>query len=169
MHGGTGEVGAVQCGHEALGIRCAHRPGAWEHPARRAGGHAQEIGGTQSGAHERALLRIGIQWHHMGQRSDEMRSDGRHESRALHRALPGDRDITVREVAQAAVDQLAGPPRRAEGEVAGLDEHHIEPAACGIECDSATRDAAPDHQQVGHMAGGQQVQVPGPSPGIEIG
>lgn len=50
----------------------------------------------------------------------------------------------------------------------GLDQHHIEAAARGIEGDPAASDAATDHEQVGHMAGGEQVQVSGPPPGIEI-
>lgn len=50
----------------------------------------------------------------------------------------------------------------------GLDQHHIEAAARGIEGDTAAGDAAADDQQVRHMAGGEHVQVASPSSGVEI-
>ena len=66
----------------------------------------------------------------------------------LVQRLAHEADVETLEVAQAAVDQLAGAARRAGGEVALLDQSHRQAAAGGVEGDAAAGHAAADHQHV---------------------
>ena len=67
---------------------------------------------------------------------------------ALDGTLVGDADLAVGEVAQPAVDELAGPARRAEREVVGVDGEHGQPAGDGVEGDADAGDAEPDDEDV---------------------
>jgi hypothetical protein len=57
-------------------------------------------------------------------------------------------EVTLLQVPQAAVDQLAGPARGAGGQVAGLHQGHSQAAGRGIQRGSRSGDAAPDDQHV---------------------
>ena len=72
-----------------------------------------------------------------------------HQDPALDRALVGDADLPVGEVAQAAVHELRGPAGGAEREVVGVDGQHA--SARGVTASSATPapgDAEPDDDEV---------------------
>jgi hypothetical protein len=82
-----------------------------------------------------------------------MGCDARHEMRALHSAFPRDRYIAVGQVAQTAVDELAGPTRCAECEVIGFDQCHVEATTRGVQGRTAAGDATTDHENIDDMAG----------------
>ena len=52
------------------------------------------------------------------------------------------------EVAQAAVHELGGPARRAEGEVVLVDREHRQAAGDRVERDAGAGDAEADHDDV---------------------
>ena len=73
------------------------------------------------------------------------------------------RKASVLEVAQPAMDELGGGRRSAGGEVALLDQQHLEAAAGGIARDAGAVDAAADdgeiefgHAKLGFLRAGQQ-------------
>ena len=71
---------------------------------------------------------------------------------ALDGALAGDRELALREVAQAAVDELGRPARRAERQVVRVDCEHRQAAGDGVEGDTGAGDAEADHHDV-HLVG----------------
>ena len=60
----------------------------------------------------------------------------------------GDADLADGQVAEPAVHQLGGPPRRAEGEVVGVDGEHGQPAGHRVEGDAGAGDAEADDDHV---------------------
>src|SRR5699024_4802354 len=74
-----------------------------------------------------------------GQWPGQVRGGALHQYPALHRAFVSDTELERGQVSQAAVHQLAGPPRGAEGDVVGVDGQDRQPAGCGIERDPGTR------------------------------
>ena len=64
------------------------------------------------------------------------------------------REVELLQVAQPAVHGLAGARGGADGEVAGLQQHHRQPAGGRVQGDAGTGDAAADHHQVVRPGGG---------------
>ena len=73
--------------------------------------------------------------------------------RLVHQA-----ELQLLQVAQAAVDQLAGPAGRAGGVVAGLDQGHPESARGGVEGGAGAGHPATDDEYVEPLAA-QAAQV----------
>ena len=67
---------------------------------------------------------------------------------ALGQRLVHQVQLELLQVAQAAVDQLAGPAGRAGGQVAGLDQGHLEPAGRGVQGRAGAGHPAADDQDV---------------------
>ena len=76
-----------------------------------------------------------------------MRRD-REQHLAFRQRLPHQPELVLLEVAEAAVDQLAGRRRRAARQIALLDQKHAQAAADGIAGDADTVDAAADDEEV---------------------
>ena len=89
---------------------------------------------------------------------DEVRREALRQQSPLVQRLADEAEVEALQVAQAAVDQLAGAAGGAGGEVALLDERHGEAATGGVERDAAARDAAADHEHVEHL-GGQPLEL----------
>ena len=80
-------------------------------------------------------------------RTDEMRCEAA-EALALPHGLEDEPDLRLLEVAEATVNQLRGPARRAGREVSPLDERRPQPAHDGVTCDPGPVDPASDHEHV---------------------
>ena len=92
-------------------------------------------------------------------RPDEMRGQA-HQRLPLGDALVHQPDLVVLQVAQPAVDQLAGLAAGAAGQVAAVDDGHAEPPAGRVQRDAGPGRAHPDDQHVqlpagrlGHLGG----------------
>jgi hypothetical protein len=81
-------------------------------------------------------------------RSHEVGREPGQQQAALLQRLLDEREVEHLQVAQAAVDQLRRARRRARGEVALLDQAHLEPTRDGVERRSDPDDAAADHEDV---------------------
>ncbi len=68
-------------------------------------------------------------------------------------ALSRGRDVTGREVAQAAVHELRAESAGPEGEILGFYQRHTEPARDGVQSDTHARDTAPDDEDVDRLVG----------------
>ena len=91
-------------------------------------------------------------------RVDEVRREALREQAPLVQRLAHEPEVEALQVAQAAVDELAGAAGRAGGEVALLDERDGEATAGGVERDAAARDAAADDEHVEDL-GGQPLEL----------
>jgi hypothetical protein len=85
---------------------------------------------------------------HERHRPHEMRRDHVEQQRALAQRLAHEPELLLLEVAEAAVDQLAGARRGAGGEVTRLDERHRQAARGGVERAARARRAAADDEDV---------------------
>ncbi len=83
---------------------------------------------------------------------DEVRRELLHEQLALVERLAHEPEVELLEVAQPAVDELAGAARRAGGEVALLDQRHGEAATGRVQGGATARHAAADHEDVELLA-----------------
>ncbi len=81
-------------------------------------------------------------------RADEVRAERVQQQRPLPQRLTDERDVELFEVAQTAVDQLAGPAGRAGREVARLDQRHGQPTGGRVERDTCAGDAPADDDDV---------------------
>ncbi len=81
-------------------------------------------------------------------RLDEVGRDPRQQQSALAERLAHEAEVELLEVAQAAVDQLAGAAGGARGEVARLDQRHRQAAGGGVERSRGADDAAADHDDL---------------------
>ena len=79
--------------------------------------------------------------------------DGRHQVAALNRALPGDVNLTIGEVPQATVHQLAGPSRGAKGQILPFEDQDREATGCRIKGYSGSGYPAPDDNYVKNRCG----------------
>ena len=115
-----------------------------------AGAEAEQVAGGEAGAGGRGLAAADgvVQRHQHRQRVGEVRGGRLHQDAALDRALVGDADLAVGEVAQAAVHQLGRPARGAERQVVGVDGQHREPAGRGVEGDTGAGHAEAGDDQV---------------------
>ena len=95
---------------------------------------------------------LGVQRDQLRQRARQVRRRRRHQDAALHRALVRQPHVALRQVTQAAVHELARPPRRAEREVPRLQQRHRQPARGRVERDAGAGHAAADHQHVDDLA-----------------
>ena len=84
---------------------------------------------------------------HEAHRPDDVRR-GLPEHLALHQRFPHQPELVVLEIAQAAMDQLGRPGRRAAGEIVHLGEKDGIAAAHGIARDAASVDAATNDKNV---------------------
>ena len=162
-----GEQGAAnvapETGREQPGLRRGDPTRARQGAAAGAGGDPQQVAGADAGPQQRGQLvagRVGERHHHR-QRPGQVGRRGLEEDAALDGALVGDADLSGGEVAQAAVDQLARPARRTEGEVVGVDREHGQPAGDRVEGDADTGDPEADDQDVDP---GRDVVETGPDP-----
>ena len=102
----------------------------------------------QPRAHVEAVPGPVLEREQEGRRVDQMRGDLLDEEPPLVQGLAHELDVEVLEVAQPAVDQLAGAARGAGGEVALFDQGHRQAAAGGVEGDPAAGHAATDDEHV---------------------
>ena len=96
---------------DALGTRKDAGAGTGRHP--------QEVAGVDPGCGEHGLRRgdIAGQRHEHRHRPDEVRRGALQQDSPFHRALVSDPQLPGGEIAQPAVDQLAGPARGTEGDM----------------------------------------------------
>jgi hypothetical protein len=87
----------------------------------------------------------------------EVRRDGLDEQPPFSQGLGDESEVEHLEVAQAAVDELAGAAGRAGGEVAGLDQSDGQAARGGVERGARADHPAADDQHV-ELAGGHRPQ-----------
>jgi hypothetical protein len=71
---------------------------------------------------------------------------------SLGAGLEDEVELSVLEIANAAVNQARGSARRAAREIVLLDERHGEAAQCCVARNAASRDAAADDEKVEPMA-----------------
>ncbi len=95
-----------------------------------------------------SLRHRGVERHHHRQCVGQVGSGDLHQDASLHRALVGDADLAGGQVAKAAVHELRGPARGAEGQVVRIDGEHRVPAADRVEGDPGAGDAEPDDHDV---------------------
>ena len=88
-----------------------------------------------------------------GDRLDEVRGDAAQHELALLERLAHEVEVHLLEVAQAAVEELGRPGRRAGGEVALLDEGGRQATRGRVEGDAAARHAASDDEHVEVLGG----------------
>ena len=100
-----------------------------------------------------------------GQRRDQVRRDGLHQPGPLRQRLVDQREGELLQVAQAAVDQLAGPAGGAGREVAGLEQRHRQPAAGRVQRGTGAGDPAADDQDVDDLVGSAGRGPPAGAPG----
>ena len=100
-----------------------------------------------------------------GDRLDEVRCDAAQHQLALLERLAHEVEVHLLEVAQAAVEELGRPRRRAGGEVALLDEGRRETAGGRVEGDAAAGDAATDDEHVELLRG---EALPRPRPVVRV-
>jgi hypothetical protein len=77
-----------------------------------------------------------------------MWSEAGGQQSALGQRLVHQMQLELLQIAQTAVDQLAGPAGGAGGEVTGLDQGHLEAPGRGVDRSAGTGDATTDHQDV---------------------
>ena len=92
---------------------------------------------------------------------DQVRRDLLDQQAALVQRLSHELDVEVLEVAQPAVDQLAGTARSAGREVTFLEQGDRQAAAGGIQCDT-TAGHAPAHDEDVERLGRAAFQSPRP-------
>ncbi len=145
----------------ALGGRDPARPR--QRLAGGAGRDAEPVAGLHPGPEERGLPVSGavVEGQEEGQCMGQVGCGDLHQDAALDGTLVGDADLAVGEVAQPAVHELAGPSRRPEREVVGVDGEHGQPARHGVEGDAGPGDAEPDDEDV-DLA--RHLVEPGPDP-----
>ena len=122
-------------------------PRCRQYLARRVRDAAQHVARHQSRHRDRAGSPV-VQRNKLRQRARQVWCGDRHQDVALGGALVGETDVTAREIAQAAVHELAGPAGRAEGEIVGVDQADLQPARGGIERGTGPGDARADDEQV---------------------
>ena len=110
----------------------------------------EPVAGLHAGPEQGGLAVAGVlvEREQERQRVGQVRGGDLHQDPALDRTLVGDPDLAVGEVAQAAVDELAGPARRAEGQVVGVDGEHAQPAGDRVEGHPGAGDAEADDEDV---------------------
>jgi hypothetical protein len=117
----------------------------------------------------RVLAGAGRRRHELRQRRHEVGGDAPHDEVALDGALPGHGDVALGQVAQAAVHELARPPRGAVGQVVALHERHPQAARRRVEGDPGAGHAAADHEHVVGGSGGEGLEVAAAARGVEQG
>src|SRR5690606_6117598 len=85
------------------------------------------------------------------ERVHEMRREVEQDAPLAH-GLEHQAELVALEVAEAAVNELAGAAARARGQVVFLDDDDREPAARGVACDARAVDAPADDQDVDFAA-----------------
>ena len=96
-----------------------------------------------------------------------MRGGGLHQDAALERALVGDVELEVGQVAQPTVDHLGAPAAGAPGQVERVHGDHVEAPAGGVEGDAGSGDPEPDDEHVGAI--GQPGGADGDPAGVVAG
>ena len=91
----------------------------------------------------------------------EVRAEPRHHQVALVRGLADQGEVELAQVAEAAVEDLAGAGRGAARQVAHLQQRHREAAGGRVEGHARAGDAAAHHHHV-ELLPGQPPQIPGP-------
>ncbi len=82
------------------------------------------------------------------QRLDQMGTQHGHHPPSFGERLSNQREVTLLEVTQSAVDELGRLARRPGRQVDGLDEEHRQSSLCGVEGNPAARHAATDHHDI---------------------
>ena len=86
--------------------------------------------------------------------ADQVRGERLDGQVAFAQRAEHQREVELLQVAQPAVHGLAGARGGADGEVAGLQQHHRQPAGGRVQGHAGTGDAAADHHQVVRPGGG---------------
>ena len=118
-----------------------HAPPGQVAVARHAPRAAEGVVEDHPGAQVRALPDAVLERRQERDRLDEVRRQAVEQQAALAQRLADEPELELLEIAQAAVDQLARPARRARGEVALLDERDPQPARSRVERRAAADDA----------------------------
>ena len=140
-----------------------------EHRGRRADEAAQAVAHAVAGGDDRAARPVvgRVERDHLRERAGQMRGDPGEQQVPLGGALVRDAELTRRQVAQSAVDELRAPPARAVGEVVAFDEDGAQAAARGIQCQPDPGDAAADHDDVDDRVVGERRELPSASVGVQ--
>ena len=109
-------------------------------------GTARQVGGPAGERHEER------------HRADQVRCQPGGEQAALPQRLVHQAELQLLQIAQSAVDQLAGPAGGPGGQVAGLDQGHRQPAGRGVHGRTRAGHPAADHQDVKPLAA-QPLQI----------
>ena len=114
------------------------------------GAEAEGVAGGERRPGERRLAAadVGVERHQHRERVRQVRGGRLHQDAPLDRALVGDRDLAVGEVAQPAVHQLGRPPRRAEREVVGVHGQHGQAAGDRVQGHPGPGHAEADDHEV---------------------
>ncbi len=117
-------------------------------PAGGAEDAAEEVVEQHTGADIAALPHVVLQRDQERHRSYEVRRELGQQQTALLERLPDQREVELFEVAQAAVNQLAGPAGRAGGEVARLHQGDRQTTGGGVQRHSRAGHPAADDDHV---------------------
>ena len=128
----TGAHGGNQPGDLVGG----HPPGRRQRAPPTGHRHPDGVPEPAPGRGEGGDVSAGLVRHEERQPPDQVRRGRPHEDGAFAGALPGQADLAVGQVTQAAVHELGGPPAGARGEVGALQQDDGEPAARGVQRDS---------------------------------
>ena len=142
----------------ALGVplgraQLLHAPAAAAPGPPAGGGH--DVVHVQADADQQVGARAAEGGHHERKGTHQMRRQADHE-RALQQSLPDQPEIEVLEVAQPAVDELAGTARRADRVIAALHEGDAVAPAGGVQRHAGAGDPAADDHQV-ELLGAQRL------------
>ena len=139
--------------------RAAQRPARGEVPVigHRSLGALHRVVDHQAGADVRALDHLLVDRVQERHRPHQVRRQLADQQVALAQRLLHELEVALLQVAQPPVDQLAGPARRARGQVARLHEADPQPSGRGIQGRARAGDATPDDKDV-QRPGGQLPQ-----------
>jgi hypothetical protein len=146
----VGVDGAVAVGAPRLLVGAAPAAAVLAAAQAAIGGH--HVVHVQPDAH-RAIGAAAVEgWDQQRQRADEVRRQV-DQQLALQQRLANQAEVEVLQVAQAAVDELAGPAGGARGPVALLEQTDVETPAGGVERGTGAGDPAADDEDVEGLAG----------------
>ena len=88
-----------------------------------------------------------VKWHHQRHRLDQMRGQAK-QPFALAQRLAHQRDVAMLQIAQAAVDEPAGPVGRAAADIFALDQRHPQAARGRVPRDASSINPRANDDQI---------------------